>query len=101
MNFVEQVAEEMTSFITKVNSGDKNVRFSPVILRIALSMWMKSPKAYKEYKASSPFCLPSIRTLQNYKQERSFMMEFVLRFMRDIKSNETKLWKLVISCAMR
>ena len=61
----------MTAFSTKLKSGDKLVRFSPRVLRVALSMYLKSPKTYKEFKSSSVLCLPSISTLKKLKQSRS------------------------------
>ena len=69
--FVDAIAEEMTAFSTKLKSGDKQVRFSPRVLRVALSMYLKSPKTYKEFKSSSVLCLPSISTLKKLKQSRS------------------------------
>jgi hypothetical protein len=69
--FVNAIAEEMTAFSTKLRSGDKQVRFSPRVLRIALSIWLKSPKTYREYKKSSLLCLPSITTLKRPKKMKT------------------------------
>ena len=71
LEFVDAIAEEMTAFSTKLNSGDKQVRFSPRVLRVTLSMYLKSPKTYSEFKSSSVLCLPSISTLKKLKQSRS------------------------------
>jgi len=56
--------EQMKSNAMRMNHKDKGIRFSPKILRLALSLYIHSPVSYQEFKKSSLMIFPSDRTLQ-------------------------------------
>ncbi|XP_070556109.1 uncharacterized protein [Ptychodera flava] len=47
--------------------GPSGRRWHPKIIRMCLSVWMRSPKAYEELKSSGMLLLPSGRLLSMYK----------------------------------
>jgi len=58
------IMEQMKANAMKLNNNDKGIRFSPQILRMTLSLYIRSPVGYREFKESSLMIFPSERTME-------------------------------------
>ena len=70
-HFASTILEQMTNLKKKLNNNDKQLRFSPTIMRMALSLWSKSNSAYRELLESSLLILPSESTLKENRNNLS------------------------------
>jgi len=59
--------EEIDKLGHALSETSKQIRFSPRIMRVALSLWLRSPATYNEFKESGLIILPSTRTLESLK----------------------------------
>jgi hypothetical protein len=78
-DMVDAVMEQITNQAKKLNGKDKQCRFSPKTIQLSFALWSRSGAAYRELKSFSPEILPSVRLLQNIKQQNK------VRDGRDIK----------------
>jgi hypothetical protein len=54
-----------------LSGKDKQIRYSPYILRLAMSIWMRSPAAYREMRSNGWVVpLPSESTLENLRRDQ-------------------------------
>ena len=67
--FSENVMNEIISMGKKCVGNDKAVRYSPHIMKLALSLWTRSKKGYKIMFDSKLLVLPNPRTLHNIKRK--------------------------------
>jgi hypothetical protein len=51
--FVEALDRQVNDHVRRFSGNDKQVRYSPDIIRIAMSVWLDSPGAYERLKSSS------------------------------------------------
>ncbi len=58
------IMEQMKANAMKLNNNDKGICFSPQILWMALSLYIRSPVGYREFKESSLMIFPSERTME-------------------------------------
>ncbi len=65
----EVFVEQMRDNAGKICGKDKGIRFSPRILRMALSVYVRSPVGYEELKKSSLEIFPSCSTIARMKQK--------------------------------
>ena len=63
-HFASSILEQIQHFKKKLDGNDKQVRFSPTIMRMALSLWSKANSAYRELLESILLILPSESTLK-------------------------------------
>ena len=63
-HFASSILEQIQCFKKKLDGNDKQVRFSPTIVRMAFSLWSKSNSAYRELLESNLLILPSESTLK-------------------------------------
>ena len=60
---------EIVSMGKKCVGNDKSVRYSPQIMKLALSLWTRSKKSYKILFDSKLLVLPNPRTLHYIKRK--------------------------------
>ena len=66
------ITEQIINFNLSLQKNSKDIRYSPHILQLALSLWANAgSRAYQEFRESSFVILPSIRTLQHKKSSLS------------------------------
>jgi hypothetical protein len=58
-NFAEHCVNAIKNFTKVVNGQEKQVRFTPLTLRAALSLWMRCKKGYAVHRALSVDIMPS------------------------------------------
>jgi hypothetical protein len=62
-----RILDEIQNFSKKLNGQTRQVRFSPRVMRMALSLYLKGPSAYEAFCHSSIQVLPSLSTLKKLK----------------------------------
>ena len=67
--FSSSILEQIQNFKKRLDGNNKQVRFSPKIRRIALSLWSKSNSVYRELLESNLLILPSKSTLKKKHQK--------------------------------
>jgi hypothetical protein len=68
--FAKEIVEEITAFSLKAVGKDKQVRFSPSVMRMALSLFVKGGKtAYDIFRDTSLQAMPSISLLRKLKSK--------------------------------
>ena len=68
-DFSENIMNEIVSMGKKCVGNDKAVRYSPQIMKLALSLWTRSKKSYKILFDSKLLVLPNPRTLHYIKRK--------------------------------
>jgi hypothetical protein len=67
--FVDHVVEEITNFGKAIIDGQKKqVRFSPRMLRLAMSLWMRSKSTYNDLWEHSLAIMPSVSLLKSIQK---------------------------------
>jgi hypothetical protein len=67
--FVDHVVEEITNFGKAVIDGQKKqVRFAPRMLRLAMSLWMRSKSTYNDLREHSLAIMPSVSLLKSIQK---------------------------------
>ena len=66
----EFLTQELLNFKAIIQHSEEKIRFSPHILQVALSLWVKSgTRAYDEFRKSSYIVYPSLRSLKNVSRK--------------------------------
>jgi len=68
-DFASVILEQMQSNAKKITKNEKGVRFSPRILRMALSIYTRSKVGYEEMRKASVEVMPSPATLNRLKSK--------------------------------
>jgi hypothetical protein len=69
--FVDVVLTEIDNYTKKLNGNTTQLRFHPLIMRVATNLYMSSSSAYMDLQKSSIFALPSESTMKEKKSEGS------------------------------
>jgi hypothetical protein len=69
--FVDVVLTEIDNYTKKLNGKTTQLRFHPLIMRLAMNLYMSLPLAYMDLQKSTIFALPSESTLKKKKSEHS------------------------------
>jgi hypothetical protein len=69
--FVDVVLTEIDNYTKKLNGNTTQLRFHPLIMRVATNLYMSSPSAYMDLQKSTIFALPSESTMKKKKSEGS------------------------------
>jgi hypothetical protein len=67
--FANNILEEISNFSKRMNDQPKRVRFSPRVMRMALSLYLKGPTAYESFRKSSIQVMPSVSTIKKLKAD--------------------------------
>ena len=67
--FAENIVNEITNYAKLLNNKKSQLRFSPRVLRLALSLYMRSKKGYEVFRNQSITILPSESMLQKIQQK--------------------------------
>ena len=70
-HFVSSVLEQIQHFKKKLDRNDRPVRFSPIIMRMMLSLWSKYNSVYWEFLESNLLTLSSESILKKKRQKLS------------------------------
>jgi hypothetical protein len=86
--FVDVILTEIDNYTKKLNGKTTQLRFHPLIMRIATNLHMTSPSAYMDLQKSTMFSLPSESTNQSgsCKEKPSRRAPDVLSYVRPQKA---------------
>ncbi len=66
-DFVASILDEIENFTRVQSNKPRQVRFSPRVMRMALSLYLRGPKAYEVFRQGSIQVMPSISSLKKLK----------------------------------
>ena len=96
--FAEEIVMQINNMAQQLEGKSSQVRFSPRIMRIALSTWQRSTSAYNNLLKSKLMILPSIRELQKLKGankiDEGFNTNTYTNFLDEISHKPKKHQKL-------
>ena len=76
--FAGFMTDQMVNMANKISGKQQGNRFSPQIIRIALSIWQRSKSAYEQVAQSNACMFPSVRQLARAKKENKMHQGFDL-----------------------
>ena len=68
----ERIMNALRDNCKKMDGQDKQVRYQPDILRIALASWLQTPGAYQKFREHSLEIMPSVSTLRKLNKKVSY-----------------------------
>ena len=63
-----EIVDQIRNHAKRFENKPKTVRYSQRIMRLALSIWLRSPSAYEEVMGSNTVPMPSVSTLKRTKR---------------------------------